>query len=233
MYCVKCGVELSDSERSCPLCQTEVICPKGVSRVLKENPYPPHPGKVTEGLSVKGFLLILSFIYLVPFLICLLCDINLNGEITWSGYVTGGLILLYTTVVLPGWFKKPNPVIFLPIDFAVSLLYLLYISVKTDGKWFLSFAFPTVGAAGLIIIAAVTLFKYTGGGKMFILGGMTILFGGLAVLIEFLTVVTFGVEKMFRWSMYPFVSLFLIGMFFILVGICRPLKEALKKRLFI
>lgn len=232
MYCVKCGVELSDSEKFCPLCNTEVICPKGMTRVIKESPYPPHPGKVTEGLTMQGFLLILSFIFIVPFLICLICDLNLNGEMTWSGYVSGGLIFMYTVMVLPGWFKKPNPVIFLPIDFAVGLVFLLYISVVTGGKWFLSFAFPTVGAAGLIIIAAVTLFKYTRGGKMFILGGMTILFGGLTVLIELLTVVTFGVDKMFRWSLYPLVSLFLIGMFFIIVGICKPLKEALRKRLF-
>ena len=232
MYCVKCGVELSDSESFCPLCNTEVICPKGVTRVAKDHPYPPHPGKVTEGLTVKGFLLILSFIYIVPFIICLICDLNLSGGITWSGYVTSGLAVLYTVVVLPCWFKKPNPVIFLPIDFASVMLLLLYISIKTDGKWFLSFAFPVVGALMLIVVAAVTLFRYTRGGEMFILGGVTMLLGGLTVLIEFMTVVTFGIERMFRWSVYPLASLFLIGTFLIIVGICRPLKEALKKRLF-
>ena len=28
MYCIKCGVELADSEKSCPLCQTPVFHPQ-------------------------------------------------------------------------------------------------------------------------------------------------------------------------------------------------------------
>ena len=48
MYCVKCGVELADSERKCPLCLTPVYMP-GISDD-PERPYPkfdkPDP---TEG----------------------------------------------------------------------------------------------------------------------------------------------------------------------------------------
>ena len=38
MYCVKCGVELADSQRSCPLCQTPVYFPELSED--RERPYP-------------------------------------------------------------------------------------------------------------------------------------------------------------------------------------------------
>ena len=232
MYCVKCGVELADSEKCCPLCGIKVICPEGLEREEKPSPYPPHPGRVTEGITKSGALFILSFIFAVPLVICLICDISLNGMMNWSGYVVGALALLYIVFVLPLWFHKPNPVIFLPISFSAVGLYLLYVNLQTGGKWFLPLALPITALTTLILSAVVTLTRYTKGGELFIYGGATILFGGAAILLEFLICITFGIDKMFRWSLYPCVSLFLLGMMLIIIGICRPLRESLKKKLF-
>ena len=35
---------------------------------------------------------------------------------------------------LPLWFRRPNPVIFVPVDFAAIGLYLLYINFATGGR---------------------------------------------------------------------------------------------------
>ena len=51
----------------------------------------------------------------------------------WSGFASGGILLLYVLTVLPLWFKRPNPVIFVPVDFAAIILYLLYIDLATGG----------------------------------------------------------------------------------------------------
>lgn len=40
MYCVKCGVELADSQRVCPLCGTRVFHPD-IPRTPADPPYPP------------------------------------------------------------------------------------------------------------------------------------------------------------------------------------------------
>lgn len=231
MYCVKCGVELADSEKKCPLCGIEVICPEGLTRKDEPSPYPPHHGKVTEGISRTGLMFVVTFFFLIPIAICLICDISLNGNVNWSGYVVGGLAVLYACLALPLWFKKPNPVIFTPVGFAVICLFLLYVDLQTGGNWFLSLAFPITGASALIVTAVVTLVRYTRGGGLFIYGGATILLGGLTVLIEFLTSITFG-APMFRWSLYPLTGLFLLGMMLIIIGICRPLRESLKRKLF-
>lgn len=231
MYCVKCGVELADSEKKCPLCGTEVICPGEEKREISPPPYPPYPGAVREGVSRNGVLFVLTVLFLLPFCLCLICDIKINGGVVWSGYASGGILLIYVMSVLPVWFRRPNPVIFVPIDFAAIGLYLLYISCATGGQWFLSFAFPTVGCIGLIVTAVVALTRYTSGGDLFIYGGAMILLGGLSVLVEFFMKITFG-TRMFLWSLYPLSAFFIIGMMLIVIGICRPLRESLKKKLF-
>lgn len=58
-----------------------------------------------------------------------------------------------------------------------------------------------------------------------------ILLGGLSVLVEFFMKITFG-TRMFLWSLYPLSAFFIIGMMLIVIGICRPLRESLKKKLF-
>ena len=232
MYCVKCGVELADSEKSCPLCGTAVICPDGLVRAEKESPYPPHPGKITEGISKIGVLFIMSLAAVILLIICLLADININGQLNWSGYVMFSLVLLYTSCILPLWFNKPNPVIFVPCGFAAAALLLLYISEKTGGTWFLPFGLPTLGVTAVIVTTVVTLTRYVKGGAPYIYGGATIAFGAFAILIEHLTCVSFGIEKMWRWSLYPAISLFIVGFFLLFVGICKPLRRALHKKLF-
>ena len=53
MYCIKCGVELADSEKVCPLCGTPVFHPD-LPCGQGEPPYPPdHRPRVDE---VKAWL---------------------------------------------------------------------------------------------------------------------------------------------------------------------------------
>ena len=230
MYCVNCGVELADSETVCPLCGTRVFHPD-LPRKQAPSPYPADPHGKPEEVNRSGILFVLTMLALLPAVICLLCDWRINSGIVWSGYAAGAIGLLYVLIVLPMWFSHPNPVVFVPVDFAAIGLYLLYISCATGGHWFLSFAFPTVGCIGLIVTAVVALTRYTSGGDLFIYGGAMILLGGLSVLVEFFMKITFG-TRMFVWSLYPLSAFFIIGMMLIVIGICRPLRESLKKKLF-
>ena len=159
MYCVKCGVELADSEKKCPLCGTPVFHPD-IPRNLSEPPFPPDKRIRPEDVNRSGILFVLTIAALLPALLCLLCDWRINGTLVWSGYAAGAIGLLYIVILLPMWFRHPNPVIFVPVDFIAVGLYLLYINFATGGHWFLSFAFPVTGAIGLLISAAVALTHY-------------------------------------------------------------------------
>lgn len=235
MYCIKCGVELSAGQTKCPICETKVYHPdipiEGVETYPKNNTPP-------DKFERKGLMFIFTAVFLIPLVLCLVCDLSINGEILWSGYAMGGIALLYLVTVLPFWFRHPSPIIFVPCDFVGILLYLFYIDFATQGAWFLTLAFPTVGAFGIIVSTITTLntaLKTTGKrSSLFVYGGGIIALGALCVLVELLVAVTFnGGRFTFVWSHYPLISLFIIGMMLIIIGICRPLRQSLKKKFFL
>ena len=142
-------------------------------------------------------------------------------------------MLSYIIMILPSWFPRPNPVIFIPCDFAALALYLLFIDLYTNGRWFLSFAFPVVGLIALITTAVVALCRYVKRGYFYILGGAIIACGGSLVLLEFFINLTFTLKKFYFWSVYPLIGCTLVGLALIVIGICRPLRESLAKKFFL
>lgn len=239
MYCIKCGVKLADSEAQCPLCKTKVYHPD-IIREIREDGEELYPKKKypAKERNLHWLQAILSVGFVLPAVIVLLCDLRFSGGavgqgITWSGFVIGALVVGYVLFVLPTWFKRPNPVIFAPCDFAAIGLYLLYINLVTNGDWFLSFAFPVVGGVGLIFTTVVTLLRYVRRGRLYIFGSAGIALGGFMLLMEFLMSVTFQSINFVGWSLYPLVTLVLLGGLLIFLGICRPARETMERKFFI
>ena len=231
MYCIKCGVKLSEGERACPLCGTEVFHPD----FLKGEPvplYPPHryPMPLENPRTAQ---IILTNATLMALLITLVTDVQLSGGITWSGYVAGALIIGYIVLVLPLWFRKPNPVIFIPSSFASVVVYLLYINHVTDGDWFLSLAFPVSVYIGLVITAVAALLKYLKRGALYVLGGAGIALGIWMPLMEFLICVTFDRISFVGWSVYPLIVLGLLGGMLIFLAIHNPSRETMERKFFV
>ena len=79
MYCVKCGVELGESEKKCPLCGTTVFHPE-MEPPTGEGPYPPEEHTHKE-VSRSGALFVVTVLTVLPIVICLLCDWRINGGI--------------------------------------------------------------------------------------------------------------------------------------------------------
>ena len=231
MYCIKCGVKLSDNQKICPLCETVVFHPE----IMPSNDDPLYPIQQHPAAQVQSqaALVVITTLFLLPLFITALCDLQLNDAITWSGYVIGALLVSYVCLVLPYWFRQPNPVIFVPCGFAAIGLFLLYISIATDGGWFLTFAFPVTGAVGLIVTAVVALLKYVGKGQLYIFGGALALLGAFMPVMEFLLNLTFGFPQRLLWSGYPLVALVLLGGMLIFLAIYRPARETMERKFFL
>ena len=229
MYCVQCGVRLADTEQTCPLCGTRAYHPD-LPREKGNLLYPQNREPKLRGRSKaqNGALIIL---FLIPMIVCFFADRQLDGEVTWCGYVAGALLLAYVVVALPFWFRRPNPVIFVPCDFAAVALYLLYVDLATENGWFLDFALPVVGAFALLTCTVVTLLHYLKRGKLYIFGGAFIALGGIGVLMELLMVPTFGLPYI-GWSMYPLTTFVLFGGMLIYLAINRSAREAMERKLF-
>lgn len=229
MYCMNCGVKLGDGEEKCPLCGLRAYHPD-IPREVGAPLYPKEwtAPKVEE--SGWRYLLTLSFVLAIT--ACLLTDIFVAHAVTWSALVMASLAAGYVIFVLPLWFRRPNPMIFLPMDLAAAELLLLFINCFVGGHWFLSFAFPVTALYGGLLLGTVALVKYVRRGWFYLLGGVCIAWGCSTMLLEFFEHITFG-TRMFLWSLYPTAVFSAIGLFWILAGIIRPLGNALRKRIFL
>ncbi len=229
MYCVKCGVELADTEKKCPLCGVAVYHPD-FDRVNDRPLYP--EGKLPNNVSNSKVLCGAGIIiFLIPLVICFFADMLSDGVLNWFGFVAGALLFTYTALALPLWFRKPNPIVFVPCTFVVATVYLLYIDCITGGDWFLSFAFPISAVLCLIVTALVTLLHCLRRGKLYVFGGVFIAFGLFSMLVEFLLCVTFDLSFI-GWSVYPLVALLLFGGLLIYLAINAVARETMKRKLF-
>lgn len=231
MYCVNCGVKLGDTEKKCPLCETVVYHPE-ISRNAAEPLYPAgrFPVQQPRSLAVP---IVLSTVFLMPILITWLCDLQINGMVTWSGYVMGALSLCYVILVLPGWFRNPNPAALVFCDFLAIDLYLMYINHAVGGNWFWGFGFPLVSAVGLIVTAVVVLVRRFPKRGLYIFGGANIALGVYMPLLEHLINLTFDRPRFAAWSLYPLVALVLLGLMLIFLAVNTAARQALERKFFI
>ena len=224
---MKCGVRLQEGTESCPLCGTPVWNPEGAERKKTfSDVYPETRNLRAAAATVLTFVCIFAC-----YLVWVICN-ALYGELRWGGYVLAGVALAYVLLVVPFWFRKARPLWIIAIDHAAALFFLLFICLKAGGKWFLSFGFPVVMLSLVWQETAVALYRHVKGGAFYITGGITILLGGFLILLELFQHVTFG-TPMFSWSLYAAIPCVLLGLFFILAGIIRPLGRFIEQHFFI
>ncbi|MBR6741927.1 MAG: hypothetical protein IKM09_00640 [Clostridia bacterium] len=231
MYCCNCGVKLSNGQKICPVCNTRAYHPD----MPEGDAAPTYPNKEfqSEEYNRRGLLFVISVLWLLPLALPLIFELAWHAEVTWSGYVAGGVLLGYIVLILPWWFKRAPSIIFVASDFAAALLYVLYIDLTLGGGWFLPFAFPVGGSFALICCAVVVLCDYIRRGYLYIFGGALIALGAWTVLIELLVEVVFGIASPVFWSACSLLSLLVLGMLLIVIAIIKPLHESLKKLFFI
>lgn len=229
MYCVKCGVRLTEGAARCPLCQTPVWNPR-----MPEEPehtfsdrYPTPPK--SRRYPTLAFLTVLLIAVCLSTLIFCLTQL---GGVYWSGYVMLGCALVYFSVIFPFWFERRPAVIYVPLTFALVCGYLLYICLYTGGHWFLSFAFPVVMLAGAIVTGCVALFGRFKKGRLLLTGCLLVVIGCSTMLIEMFQAITFH-TKMFTWSLYCVCAFSLIGLFLILAGLIKPWRDYLERKFFL
>ena len=233
-YCVKCGVELADTEKSCPLCSTVVFHPD-IKKAEPKPLYPPFEAFSEPNMNRSGTLFILTTLCVVAIVVTLLSNFSINGSLTWSHYIWSAIVMLYIIVVLPIWFRRPHPVIFVSADYVALTLYLWFICHLTGGTWFLTFALPVTALNALVVNTMIVLIRYVKRGFLYIIGGSFIVSGFFMLLTELLINYTFKIRSTFHfiWSIYPFAAFFIIGMALIVIAINRPLRESLHKKFFV
>lgn len=228
MYCANCGVKLADTEKRCPLCGTEAYHPD-IERPEVAPLYPQDFVPKRE-LSKTTIHIIIFTLFLIPIFVSLYCDLYINRAITWSSYVTFALSIIYILIILPFWFRKPTPAVFVPLDFFVVALFFHYINYITDGDWFLTLAFPLITYLGVIVTTATVLLYYLKKGHLYVIGAFFIALGLYMDAIELFLMLTFKMN-FDGWSLYPMIPLVIMGLAMIAISISRNARAVLARKL--
>lgn len=151
-YCVNCGVELGESLKKCPLCQTIVLNPNEPED--KETvPFFPTEQQAVEPVSKKeGALLITAMLASVS-LSCALLNLVFKPGFVWSLFVDGAALMLWIWIVPPLLVRRMPVWPRLSIDVAAVAVYAYLIALASNGiNWYLGLALPIIAALALIIL---------------------------------------------------------------------------------
>ena len=228
MYCYKCGVKLSDSERKCPLCKTKMPYHK------LGNEKPSYSDKIDDIGKHINFRYIARLLLLVLCLfgiITFLCNYFINGTITWSIYVLSSIVYLSTQVSFLYFKNKIIPAI---INL-LGLEYLLFtIAYMTNGlSWYLYLVMPNVFIIWLLIVLCIYFFRKK---KRRLTRGIAV----ILLLISIILVVTEILVDLYKtnvinlkWSLYASLPILIVSLIVFVISFNRRLIEEVKKRIFI
>lgn len=232
-YCVNCGVKLADSEKKCPLCQTEVINPNIIIQKSISKPYPDNTitFKILPN-SVKTLLV--TVIFILPVAVSLICNYSISSVISWSKFVVLSLIFAYSISIYSILCFKRNSNVFNILVYHVLLCtYLFAMNKLCKGNWFLTFAVPLVLLLFIYFLVITLVITRNHLTKLFCTGFIMLLSGVFCVFLETILNFAFKFRTTILWSIYPCITLFIISIVLFIIDFNKPLKEQLGKKLFL
>lgn len=234
-YCPNCGVELSASEKRCPLC-------KATSPNQCENPetaaasYPPAnnaPIDAPTPRKRRTFAAACAILLLIPVLTCVLSDIHIDGTLTWSRYVLLSFGLLYVYLFPPLILLRHRLTISIPLDCLGTLGFLWGIESVTGGDWFLPFGLPLTILVFFVLFAVVMLVRKCPWNLLKILATILCGMGVCVMAIEWLINHSFYPDRTMTWAVYTCIPCLLLGAALFVVDHNPACKQELRKRFFI
>ena len=233
-YCVNCGVELAESERVCPLCQTEVINPRAPWKEPSVMPYPPTLDRLMRRIDRRYLAALLSAFMVLPVVITLLCDwLSGDGALSWSLYVLGAGLLLGVWVIGPLLARRYRLLTFLASDCVAAAGYLLAIERIAGQRWFFPLALPLCAAVSVFLLLNAYLFRKRWGRQVVnrVIAGLSSV-GLMCVAVE-VTVDLYLTSLIYlNWSPYVLTPCLVMSGVLMLLDGKKNLKEEIRKRMF-
>ncbi len=233
-YCVNCGVELADSERCCPLCATEVINPAKPAARVHEYPYPKRVETISRNIDKRFLVSMAGTIMLIPTIITIFCDYITDGTISWSIYVAGAMLLLFTWIFVPMLFKKTTVWLNVTLGFISTAIYVGLICLVSGGDWFWTLGLPIVLAlGGLVVLLSVLFTIETTKGLLIRVAFVLFGIGLLAIVIDLLISLYIGISLIPSWSGYVFVPCVLLGVLALILRKHKNFKDEIRRRFYV
>lgn len=230
-YCVHCGVKLSDAEKVCPLCGTEVI---DVHRPLscEVNPLFPDYKDTFTIINKKFMVMSMSIIMAIPVFVTIIVDLLVSPGLSWSLYLLGSILLAWTLIVIPKNICK-NPYICIVCDVIMSLFLLLIINLLGDkGPWLWQLALPLCLSLGVLAMLVTFIMRRHGRRRLakYAISGLLLCFYLVEIdaLVHLFRINYFALS----WSLYAAAPTVVLSVALLIVASVTPLYEWVRRNMF-
>jgi hypothetical protein len=155
-YCVNCGVELDASAKKCVLCDTPVYNPQKEEKKDILAPYS-DVSVVPQSIKRKFTALIITYIFLIPNIVCIFINLFTSPENLWFIFVLSTSLLLWVVLVFPFLSRKLHPYMMWAFDTLAVALYVFVFHAKSFGgdKWYFGIALPIIGIVSLAVLCYI------------------------------------------------------------------------------
>ena len=225
MYCIKCGVELEDGAKRCPLCETPVPEIKGLEekKFVKEYPmininlYEMKMKKVKKAVFLSFFT-----ISIISILEVLFQNLIMYGKLEWGYYAIPSILIfdLGLFVFLDSYRMRTN--LFLLLSGFASYFLLLDFGDKKL-TWSIKRGIPIVIALYLISLVFSYVWDKHKSDRLKILNFFIFFVGIFLLILELI------ISKKMTWSIFSSIPLFILSI--MLRYAYKSYKEEFKRRL--
>ena len=225
MYCIKCGVELEDGAKRCPLCETPVPEIKGLEekKYVKEYPmininlYEMKMKKVKKAVFLSFFT-----ISIISILEVLFQNLIMYGKLEWGYYAIPSILIfdLGLFVFLDSYRMRTN--LFLLLSGFTSYFLLLDFGDKKL-TWSIKRGIPIVIALYLISLVFSYVWDKHKSDRLKILNFFIFFVGIFLLILELI------ISKKMTWSIFSSIPLFILSI--MLRYAYKSYKEEFKRRL--
>lgn len=230
-YCVNCGVELHETEKSCPLCDTVVLNPNQIYNEDIKPPYPLQAQRVDIRENKRVTVALISVLLALPASICMVCNFIIDARLTWSLYVLGAMAFLWTIIIPPYLLRRNKEMMTIMIGTLSMCAFLRFVEELSVIKgWYLPLALPIVLVVAFICFIMAIIFLYSDLRKFQIAAVLAVCMAGLMIAIEIATDVYHQDVFVLQWSVFLSIPCLILAMLCVLIDRKRAVKENIKKR---
>ena len=225
MYCIKCGVELEEGTKRCPLCETVVPRIDGLEEKEYEKEYPIININLYE-MKMKKVkkAVFLSFftISIISILEVLFQNLIMYGKIEWGYYAIISILVFYLGlfIFLDSYRMRTN--LFLILIGVSGYLYLLDLGDKKL-TWSVNRGIPIVVAFYFVGLIFSFIWDKHKSDRLKMLNFFIFFVGIFLLILELI------ISKKMTWSIFSSIPLFILSI--MLRYAYKSYKEEFKRRL--
>ena len=159
-YCVNCGVELDASAKKCALCDTPIYNPREEKKEDVQTPFS-HIPVIPKEIKTKFTALVISFILLIPNLVCALLNLFFQPENLWFINIASTSLLLWVLIIFPFLTAKLRPYLLWAFDTVAVALYVFIFHAQDFGgeKWYFTIALPIIGITSACVLYFIKWYR--------------------------------------------------------------------------